>query len=62
LWELVPTPDKAMRIRAASIAGILKSQRIAVSRPPMCWRFWEATGDRRPRNERGHERSYSTAH
>jgi transposase len=28
LWELVPTPDKAMRIRQTSIARILKSRRI----------------------------------
>ena len=28
LWELVPTPDKAMRIRETSIARILKSRRI----------------------------------
>ena len=28
LWELVPTPDKAMRIRDTSIARILKSRRI----------------------------------
>jgi hypothetical protein len=28
LWELVPTPDKAMRTREASIARILKSRRI----------------------------------
>src|SRR5215467_1275712 len=28
LWELMPTPDKAMRIRETSIARILKSRRI----------------------------------
>jgi transposase len=28
LWELVPTPDKAVRIRETSIARILKSRRI----------------------------------
>lgn len=28
LWELVPTPDKAMRIRDTSIARILKNRRI----------------------------------
>jgi hypothetical protein len=28
LWELVPTPDKAMRIRETSIARILKNRRI----------------------------------
>jgi hypothetical protein len=38
LWELAPTPDKAMRIREASIAMILKkADAFVVSRPPTCF-------------------------
>ena len=35
LWEVVPTPDKAVRVRETTVARVLKSHRIRRSMPPM---------------------------
>jgi hypothetical protein len=59
LCEIIPTPDKAVRVRAATIAKLLKRNRI---RRPCTRRAAQATRRRRCRDDRSRQRPCRRAH